>query len=126
METIMGFRFWRRIKIFPGVTLNISKSGISLSFGIRGFKYTIGQGGKRMTVGLPGTGLSFTKHNDNVKSEYVCIVDWMKTVSRDNAKWRSSPKLYTTTHVRASLDGQLDTLKFLEKEFDFQIREMLL
>jgi hypothetical protein len=33
----MGYlRFWRRIKIFPGVYLNISKSGISFSFGTRG------------------------------------------------------------------------------------------
>ena len=38
----MGFRFWRRIKIAPGVTLNLSKSGGSLSFGPRGAKFTVG------------------------------------------------------------------------------------
>ena len=41
----MGFRFWRRMKILPGVTLNISKSGASLSFGVRGAKYTVGPKG---------------------------------------------------------------------------------
>jgi len=56
----MGFRFWRRIKIAPGVTLNLSKSGGSLSFGTRGAKYTVGPRGKRATVGLPGTGLFYT------------------------------------------------------------------
>jgi hypothetical protein len=58
----MGYlRFWRRIKIFPGVILNISKSGISLSFGTRGAKVTTGKGKDRATVGIPGTGISYTK-----------------------------------------------------------------
>ena len=56
----MGFRFWRRIKIAPGVTLNLSNSGGSLSFGPRGAKFTIGSRGKRATIGLPGTGLFYT------------------------------------------------------------------
>lgn len=57
----MGYvRFWRRIKILPGIYLNISKSGISFSFGIRGAKYTLGPKQKRYTMGLPGTGLSYT------------------------------------------------------------------
>jgi len=42
------------------VTLNLSKSGGSLSFGPRGAKFTIGSRGKRATVGLPGTGLFYT------------------------------------------------------------------
>ncbi|MDQ7086337.1 MAG: DUF4236 domain-containing protein [Acidobacteriota bacterium] len=57
----MAFRFWRRIKIAPGVTLNLSKSGGSLSFGVRGAKFTIGPRGGRATVGIPGTGLFFTR-----------------------------------------------------------------
>jgi len=56
----MSFRFWRRIKIAPGVTLNLSKSGGSLSFGPRGAKFTVGSRGKRATVGIPGTGLFYT------------------------------------------------------------------
>jgi len=55
-----AFRFWRRIKIAPGVTLNLSKSGGSLSFGPRGAKFTVGSRGKRATVGLPGTRLFYT------------------------------------------------------------------
>ncbi len=56
----MGFRFWRRMKIAPGVTLNLSKSGGSLSFGGRGAHYTIGSRGTRKTAGIPGTGLFYT------------------------------------------------------------------
>ena len=56
-------------------------------------------------------------------SEYVCLVEWLATVPRKEAKWRTVPKLYTTTHVRASLDGQLETVKFLEREFNVPLRE---
>ena len=56
----MSFRFWRRIRIAPGVTLNLSKSGRSLSFGVRGAHFTVGPHGKRVTAGIPGTGLFYT------------------------------------------------------------------
>jgi len=63
--------------------------------------------------------------SDALLSEYVCLVDWIKTVPRKSAKWRSSPKLYTTAHVRASLDGQQETVKFIEKEFGIRISELI-
>lgn len=64
----MGFfRFFRRVKIFPGVTLNFSRSGVSISIGPRGFKWTIGSRGERVTVGLPGTGLSYTEEEKSKK-----------------------------------------------------------
>jgi Protein of unknown function (DUF4236) len=58
----MGFfRFRRSVKLFPGVRWNIGKRSSSLSFGGRGFHYTIGPKGGRTTVGIPGTGISYTE-----------------------------------------------------------------
>jgi uncharacterized protein DUF4236 len=56
----MGLRFYRRLRIAPGFTLNLSKRGSSLSVGRRGFHVTAGSHGVRETVGLPGTGISYT------------------------------------------------------------------
>ena len=56
----MSFRFWRRVRLAPGVTLNLSKSTASLSFGPPGAKYTISPRGNRATAGIPGTGLFYT------------------------------------------------------------------
>ncbi|MBE3551231.1 MAG: hypothetical protein BLITH_0745 [Brockia lithotrophica] len=56
----MGFRFFRRIKLAPGVHVNFSKSGASLSLGSRGGKITFGPRGTRITTGIPGTGLYHT------------------------------------------------------------------
>lgn len=54
------FRLFRRFKIAPGVTINLSKSGLSTSLGPKGAKVTIGRRGVRKTVGIPGTGVSYT------------------------------------------------------------------
>lgn len=53
-------KFQKRIKILPGVTVNLSNRGASTSFGVKGARVTLGHGKTRTTVGLPGTGLSHT------------------------------------------------------------------
>ena len=58
----MGWRFSKRVTIFPGVTLNLSKGLPSLSIGLRGAKINLGKRGTRYTVGVPGTGLSYTQN----------------------------------------------------------------
>lgn len=63
--------------------------------------------------------------DDAERSEYVCLVESLASVPREQAKWRAAPKLYTTTHVRASLDEQPETVKFLEQEFKVPIREVI-
>jgi Protein of unknown function (DUF4236) len=64
----MSFRFRRTMGIAPGIRLNLSRSGPSISFGPRGLHYTIGMKGNRTTVGIPGTGLfwtSYQRHGSN-------------------------------------------------------------
>ena len=57
----MGFRFRRSFKVFPGVRVNLSKSGLSTSFGGRGASINVSSRGVRGTVGIPGTGLSYSQ-----------------------------------------------------------------
>lgn len=64
----MGFRFQKRIKILPGVRLNLSKSGASWSVGPRGASVNIGKRGVYGNVGLPGTGLSYRERLDKPRS----------------------------------------------------------
>lgn len=56
----MGIRFRKSIKIAPGLRINLSKSGPSLSVGRPGATFNIGPKGTRTTVGAPGTGISYT------------------------------------------------------------------
>jgi len=58
-----NFRFYRRVSIFPGLSINLSKSGPSLTVGMRGAHVTVGSKGIRKTVGIPGTGIYYTSHS---------------------------------------------------------------
>jgi hypothetical protein len=59
----VGFRFQRRIKILPGLAINISKSGVGFSAGGRGFHAGIDTKGRRYTsASLPGTGISWREY----------------------------------------------------------------
>ena len=55
----MGFRLRKSVKIAPGVKINLSKSGGSLSLGGRGATVNIGSRGVRSTYSIPGTGISY-------------------------------------------------------------------
>ena len=57
----MGWRFQRRKKLTPGVTLNVGKRGGSLSLGRRGGRLNVGRRGATATVSLLVTGLSYVK-----------------------------------------------------------------
>lgn len=65
----MGFRFSKRIKLLPGVQLNLSKSGVGVSVGGKGLRVSKGPKGTRLTASLPGTGLSYTKQLGKKKSK---------------------------------------------------------
>jgi len=59
----MSLRFFHRVRIAPGVTLNLAKHGPSVSFGVRGAHLTVGRSGIRRTVGIPGTGVFYSSHD---------------------------------------------------------------
>jgi hypothetical protein len=54
---VMAWSYRRRIKIIPGVHLNLSKSGISASIGVKGASVTVGKKGTYLNTGIPGTGI---------------------------------------------------------------------
>ena len=57
----MGFRFRKSIKIAPGVKLNLNKKSAGVTFGGKGFHYTVNSNGKTTkSVGVPGTGLYYS------------------------------------------------------------------
>lgn len=69
----MAFRFQRRIRIMPGVRLNVSKSGLGASLGFPGASLSVGSTGVHSHAGIPGTGLAYRKklnsnHSNNISS----------------------------------------------------------
>ena len=52
----MGWNYRKRIKIAPGVKLNISKSGVSTTIGGKGASINVGKNGAYLNTSIPGTG----------------------------------------------------------------------
>ena len=83
----MGFRFRKSVKIAPGVRLNIGKKSVGISAGVKGARVSVNSSGRKTTtVGLPGTGLSYSKtekigghaatdKHDQTAPEYTPTVD---------------------------------------------------
>ena len=63
----MGWRFQKRIRIAPGVRLNVSRAGISTTIGPKGLSVNTGGRGTYLNAGLPGTGLSTRTRLDGDK-----------------------------------------------------------
>lgn len=82
----MGLNFRKSISLGKGLKLNLSKSGPSVSFGKSGFRQSINlKGQARTTVGIPGTGIYYTK-TSNVKN----IVGGL--TGKDDSKGKKSTK----------------------------------
>jgi hypothetical protein len=53
----MGWRFRKRVKVAPGINLNFSKNGTSVTIGGKGASVNIGKKGVYGNIGIPGTGI---------------------------------------------------------------------
>ena len=113
----MSILFRRRIKIIPGVRLNISKSGLSASFG--------GRGGTYANLGIPGTGIYTRKKIDsrgnpvkvkNIDQEY----SQQETIETPDESYISAePFELTSTGLQALKDAVLEAnnqRKLLKKD----------
>lgn len=73
----MGLRFRKSFNIGP-LRINLSKSGIGFSLGVKGFRVSRSAKGKNTaTVSLPGTGLSYVQEldGDSIKETVEDIKD---------------------------------------------------
>lgn len=66
----MGLRFRKSIKLSKNAKINLNKKSIGLTLGTKHFHHTINtKGTTTSTVGLPGTGLSYSKITNKRKKE---------------------------------------------------------
>ena len=66
----MGLRFRKSINLGGGFRINMSKSGIGYSWGVKGFRKTKTANGRtRTTVSVPGTGISYVTESGKKKNK---------------------------------------------------------
>ncbi|MGE5528600.1 MAG: DUF4236 domain-containing protein [Patescibacteria group bacterium] len=93
-----AFRFRRSIRIAKGVRINLSKSGIGLSAGGRGFCVGVGPRGAYTSMGIPGTGLYSINYlgKDTGRSRTVGVsggAPGAGQISRCRRSWPAIPPL---------------------------------
>ena len=78
-QSDMGFRFRKSFKLVPGIRVNLSKRGASLSLGGRGFTTNLSSRGVRQTFSLPGTGMSWSKTSRGSTTTRARVSDLAQT-----------------------------------------------
>ncbi len=73
---------------------------------------------------LAGPKLLHHPHDDE-KCDYLVGVDWINSVSKEDAVFRSKSGLFTPRLVVASLAEQMKTLEFLEQHFRVKFNRLL-
>ena len=89
----MGLRFRKSINLGP-LRINLSKSGVGFSLGVKGFRVSRSAKGKNTaTVSLPGTGLSYVQDldGDSIKDTVEDIKDIFDG-DKDTKKSKSKSK----------------------------------
>ena len=122
----MGLCFRKSITIAPGVRINLSKSGPSLSFGKKGIRETISANGRSTTsIGIPGTGVYYTK-TSNVKNLFggkdkkAAAAKGAKTAAKTSAasKGLSEAELEQNRNIVAEYEAAVEQLKSIHKLSD--------
>jgi uncharacterized protein len=72
---------------------------------------------------IQSTGL-FRNSQSNDMCDYIVGIKWKVTVSKEAAKWKAKAGLFTTPQIKASLDNQPLTLRFVQESFDINISKM--
>lgn len=130
----MPLQFRKRIKILPGVYINLSKSGVSLTLGPKGLKYNIGAKGQYVTASLPGTGVYMREKIGgsprSITGDTAGSVD--SPVKSLPVMGVSTPKPVRTFHegCQAYFDEEYDTalacFELLTKSGDYQPDALLM
>ena len=97
----MGLKFRKSIKMGP-VRVNLSKSGVSTSVGAKGARVSLSSKGKaRATVGIPGTGISYSKSLGGKKKSSTT----KKTSTQSSFHSKNSSQNYTNSSSSGSGNG---------------------
>jgi hypothetical protein len=79
----------------------------------------------KLLIDYPGIPKGLGGHlNNNDKCEWMAAVEWIKTVDRNKAHFKKRAKLYTPQLVRASLERQPQTVKFINERFGVDLYKL--
>jgi|FLYN01.1.fsa_nt_gi tetratricopeptide (TPR) repeat protein len=107
-----GFLFRKSYQVLPGVRINVSKSGLSLSLGPKGARVTTGPRGTHLHLDLPGAGIYYRKRLDAPEEQkdgnHQATQDEAPKVGLLNRLTTPADELELVDALRALHEGQED------------------
>ena len=124
----MGLKFRKRIRVFPGFYLNLSKSGLSATVGMKGFNVNLGKNGAYLNTGIPGTGIydrvkinnksneSHTNYNEkptsvNIIDDKVEIKSYTPELISSDGLFGLKEAILNAQKVKIELKNECESLK---------------
>ena len=104
-----------KLKGYVGIGRVLKKATCILNFKFEG-KSLKNQNLKQPTI---------FQNANNENSEYLLKVEWIKSVPSNQAKWTPRAGLFTSQLIKASLEKQIATIKFLEEEFEVNFLRLM-
>ncbi|WP_409270109.1 DUF4236 domain-containing protein [Neobacillus sp. SCS-31] len=129
----MGLRFRKSFKIAPGVRMTVGKTGVGVSVGGRGLRYSVHSSGRRTsTAGIPGSGLSYSSSSGGraYKSEAYRRRSELARLERESRKLQEQEyarlqvelienKLAMLTSIHHECDEPINWLEVASRKLDF-------
>ena len=108
----MSLKFRKKIRVFPGFTVNLSKSGMRATIGVIGCSVNIGNKGVYLNTGIPGTGIYDRKRIDNPELNSPNPAGTLETNYSIETEVKSySPELLTTNTMAGLKQSIIDAEK---------------
>ena len=101
----MGLNFRKSINLPGGFRINLSKSGVGFSWGVKGARITRTAKGKtKATLSIPGTGVSYTQDLDKIGEDVKDLLDGKDEEEKDNKKEKKTSKKSTSSKKTGKKD----------------------
>lgn len=114
----MGLRFRKSFKVAPGVRVNVSKSGVGMSFGGRGLRYSVHSSGRRTsTVGIPGTGISYSSTSSSKSYKTDAYKRRNELMRLEKERQKQQEQEYARLQVDI-YENRLDQIRSIHHECD--------
>jgi hypothetical protein len=115
----MGLRMRKSFRIAKGVRLNVGKSGMGVSFGTRGLRYSIHSSGRRTsTVGIPGTGISYSTTTGGKKRSYSSAAYARRQQLQLEKQQQKLDEMRRNSLAVEEYNNLLEVIKSVHKECD--------
>lgn len=120
----MGLNYRKRIRLGKFINLNLGKRGAGFSFGIPGARISVNsQGRKQASIGIPGTGLYYTKSlgtRSKKKEAATKASHATNSYQQQDALNAYQNALYALSHIHTEaydfLDFEADPIEYVTRE----------